>query len=216
MSKAFQECDREEREIFTAFTSAVRDSHEKQRAQVEYTKYLGIILSIVGSLLTFCYSTVKKHDLKRCIEENIAKLGTVPSAPVAEQIRSALSSLPVLVDNQKFDSSVNNDINRILANSSAPILKEFKKNESELKEIKKLLLDHNFFLPVVRELEKSEKELKDIRKILNSGKYVARVPDDGALFNQFQQVSEDSNIRQYFFLGIASIGAVVILRALFG
>lgn len=64
-AQEFSECDREEREIFTAFTNAVRDSHEKQRAQLEYTKYFGIILSIVGSLLTFCYSTVKKRDLRR-------------------------------------------------------------------------------------------------------------------------------------------------------
>lgn len=73
VSRTFQECDSTERELFTAFTNAVRDSHEKQRAQLEYTKYFGIILSITGSFLAFCYSALKKHDLKDIIEESIAK-----------------------------------------------------------------------------------------------------------------------------------------------
>lgn len=72
-SRSFQECDRTERELFTAFTNAVRDSNEKQRAQVEYTKYFGIILSIAGSFLAFCYTTLRKHDLKVFIEDSLAK-----------------------------------------------------------------------------------------------------------------------------------------------
>ncbi|EFA05183.1 uncharacterized protein LOC100142136 [Tribolium castaneum] len=71
--RSFQECDRAERELFTAFTNAVRDSHEKQRAQVEYTKYFGIILSITGSFLAFCYTTLRKDDLKRFIEESMSR-----------------------------------------------------------------------------------------------------------------------------------------------
>lgn len=70
----FTNCDREEREIFTAFTNAIRDSHEKQRAQLEYTKYLGLVLSIAGSFLAFMYSSLKKNDLKHCIEENLRNM----------------------------------------------------------------------------------------------------------------------------------------------
>lgn len=73
ISRSFQECDRTERELFSAFTNAVRDSNEKQRAQVEYTKYFGIILSITGSFLAFCYTTLRKHDLKVFIEDSLAK-----------------------------------------------------------------------------------------------------------------------------------------------
>lgn len=71
VSHTFQDYDRTERELFTAFTNAIRDSHEKQRAQMEYTKYFGLILGIAGSFLTFVYSTVKKNDLKRFIEKNL-------------------------------------------------------------------------------------------------------------------------------------------------
>ncbi|XP_044261386.1 uncharacterized protein LOC123009262 [Tribolium madens] len=73
VARSFQECDQAERELFTAFTNAVRDSHEKQRAQVEYTKYFGIILSITGSFLAFCYTTLRKDDLKRFIEESLSR-----------------------------------------------------------------------------------------------------------------------------------------------
>lgn len=114
ISRAFQECDREEREIFTAFTNAVRDSHEKQRAQLEYTKYFGIILSIIGSLLTFCYSTVKKHDLKRCIEENIAKVNM-----------SALSQL-------ENDAVLVN----IVSKGSEPLLMKIAGVENEIRQIR--------------------------------------------------------------------------------
>ncbi|KAB0791204.1 hypothetical protein PPYR_12779 [Photinus pyralis] len=71
VTDTFNGCDREEREIFTAFTNAVKDSHEKQRAQLEYTKYFGLILSLVGSFLTFAYSTLRKQDLKRFIDERL-------------------------------------------------------------------------------------------------------------------------------------------------
>ncbi|RZC39662.1 coiled-coil domain-containing protein 51 [Asbolus verrucosus] len=81
IARTFQECDQAERELFTAFTNAVRDSHEKQRAQLEYTKYFGIILSIAGSFLAFCYTTLRKDDLKRFIEESMSK--NVAAVPVS-------------------------------------------------------------------------------------------------------------------------------------
>lgn len=216
MNAQFQECDRAEREIFTAFTNAVRDSHEKQRAQVEYTKYFGIILSIIGSLLTFCYSSVKKHDLKRCIEQNIAKLGTVPVAPPAtwsEQIQTVLSTLPAAGSSKRTDGA---DLNAVLAKSTAPLLEEFRKSEAELKEVKRLLLDRSFFLPVIREVERNERELKEIRRILSKATYVAEIPDGGAVLGRFSDVSEDSNTRQYVFIGLVTLSMMLVLKTLFG
>nr|CAH7713821.1 unnamed protein product [Callosobruchus chinensis] len=71
IASTFQDYDQAERELFTAFTNAIRESHEKQRAQLEYTKYFGLVLSIAGSFLAFIYSTAKKHDLKKFIEEKM-------------------------------------------------------------------------------------------------------------------------------------------------
>lgn len=72
--RTFDDYDRTEREFFTAFCNAIRDSHEKQRAQMEYTRYFGLILGIAGSFLTFVYSTVRKYDLKKCITENMQNI----------------------------------------------------------------------------------------------------------------------------------------------
>ncbi|KAJ8929891.1 hypothetical protein NQ314_017375 [Rhamnusium bicolor] len=70
--------------LFTAFSNAIRDSHEKQRAQIEYTKYFGLILSITGSFLAFMYTTIKKQDLKQYIEQKLDNSNTeiVGLAPV--------------------------------------------------------------------------------------------------------------------------------------
>lgn len=78
ISRTFQEYDRTEREIFSAFTNAIRDSHEKQRAQMEYTRYFGLVLGITGSFLTFMYSTLKKHDLKNFIETHLQNASVSP------------------------------------------------------------------------------------------------------------------------------------------
>ncbi|XP_018565697.1 uncharacterized protein LOC111692935 [Anoplophora glabripennis] len=82
VSRTFQDYDQTERELFTAFTNAIRDSHEKQRAQLEYTKYFGLILSMAGSFLAFVYTSVKKQDLKRFMEEKLSSLERAGGDPV--------------------------------------------------------------------------------------------------------------------------------------
>lgn len=94
--KAFGDCDKYEREIFTAFTSAIRDSHEKQRAQVEYTKYFGLVLGILGSFLTFIYSTYKKYDLKWFLEEKLMALNSLnygKSSALMQELNAQVSRL---------------------------------------------------------------------------------------------------------------------------
>lgn len=78
-----------ERELFTAFTNAIRDSHEKQRAQLEYTKYFGLILSMAGSFLAFVYTSMKKQDLKRFIEEKLITLERSGADPVIQNLIQA-------------------------------------------------------------------------------------------------------------------------------
>lgn len=74
IANTFQQYDQTERELFTAFSDSIRDSHEKQRAQMEYTKYFGFVLSIAGSFLAFVYSTLRKNQLKQIIDERLLKV----------------------------------------------------------------------------------------------------------------------------------------------
>lgn len=71
----FDILDKAEREIFTALSNAVRDSHEKEKAQSEYTKYWGIILSIagtlVGTLLSTIISTMRNRQLVNGINAGV-------------------------------------------------------------------------------------------------------------------------------------------------
>ncbi|XP_018336366.1 coiled-coil domain-containing protein 51-like isoform X1 [Agrilus planipennis] len=85
VARQFNEYDRTERDLFTVFTNAVRESHEKQRSQLEYTKYLGLVLSIVGSFLTFCYSSLKKHELKSFIDEKLSGYSNVDTTRLCAQ-----------------------------------------------------------------------------------------------------------------------------------
>ncbi|KAI4454863.1 amiloride-sensitive sodium channel-related [Holotrichia oblita] len=102
VSEFFTNCDREEREIFSAFTNAIRDSHEKQRAQLEYTKYFGLILSIAGSFLAFTYSTLRKNDLKNFIEKTMADL----MSPQESAIMLSTPLLQNIQENQKKNERV--------------------------------------------------------------------------------------------------------------
>lgn len=116
ITSTFQEYDQTERELFTAFTNAIRDSHEKQRAQLEYTKYFGLILSITGSFLAFCYSTMKKQDLKRFIEEKLTTLdGQVENGIVRKLMQSNESTLNEVSFTRKALEEIRN-----LVSSSAP------------------------------------------------------------------------------------------------
>ncbi|KAF2904467.1 hypothetical protein ILUMI_01707 [Ignelater luminosus] len=106
ISNNFNDSDREEREVFTAFTNAVRDSHEKQRAQLEYTKYFGLVLSLVGSFLTFCYSTLKKQDLKRFVEEHlhIAAGSSQTVLMQLEENQKQLSKVSTYIDSENLET----------------------------------------------------------------------------------------------------------------
>jgi len=95
----------------------VRDSHEKQRAQLEYTKYFGLVLSLVGSFLTFCYSTLKKQDLKRFVEEHL--------------VMATGSSEPLLLQLQENQQQLNRVI-KYIDNDNPQVLSLINKNHMEL------------------------------------------------------------------------------------
>ncbi|KAK9874231.1 hypothetical protein WA026_002583 [Henosepilachna vigintioctopunctata] len=128
---SFQEYDKAERDLFTAYSNAVRDSHEKYRSQMDYTKYFGIILSITGSFLAFAYTTLRKHDLKMFIEKKIENLHTFVDPKVIndlshqqKQISTKLTSLEE--ENKKIITSLN---------SMKFIQHESMQNESDNKEV---------------------------------------------------------------------------------
>jgi hypothetical protein len=53
--------EKQERESFALLSSALRDSHEKERARTEKTKYWSIIGSIIGAIIGITGSTINNY-----------------------------------------------------------------------------------------------------------------------------------------------------------
>ncbi|CAH0549551.1 unnamed protein product [Brassicogethes aeneus] len=104
LTQTYTDYDRKEKEMFTALTSAIRDSNEQQRLQMEYTKYIGPVMSIIASLLTFIYGTLRKEELKKYVENILLDLrGHIQTKDLdmAQAFRRQEEQLKLLA-NQKF------------------------------------------------------------------------------------------------------------------
>lgn len=136
ISKTFQDYDQTERELFTAFTDSIRDSHEKQRAQMEYTKYFGIVLSITGSFLAFVYSTLRKEQLKSIIDERLQTLNSSDNQIfISELVQSNKRVIEEIVANKKALNELEKVVNYNFANMErsgnvAPLLISNEDNQS--------------------------------------------------------------------------------------
>ncbi|XP_063217211.1 uncharacterized protein LOC134527993 [Bacillus rossius redtenbacheri] len=98
----FQQAEREERDYFSSLSSAVKESHEKERAQAERTKYWSIIGSVIGTVIGVVGSTInnnlKMKELKKLIS-NVA-------------IQNQENNLPNL--DQHLESKLNNELLQII------------------------------------------------------------------------------------------------------
>lgn len=110
----FQRYEREEREYFAALSSAVKESHEKERAQAERTKYWSIIGSIIGTVIGIIGSSVnsemKMRELKRLIRESLLKREIQDvSANVPEALSRHEKELSIIVNEMKNIASLRSD-----------------------------------------------------------------------------------------------------------
>lgn len=110
----FQRYEREEREYFAALSSAVKESHEKERAQAERTKYWSIIGSIIGTVIGIIGSSVnsemKMKELRRLIRESLLKREDQDvSANVPEALSRHEKELSVIVNEIKNIASLRSD-----------------------------------------------------------------------------------------------------------
>jgi len=108
ISAAMTNAEQTEREQFAALSSAVRESHERERARAERTKYWSVIGSVIGATIGIIGTTVNNYrrtrELKSLVRDSAsggAELNRTVSALIKEtqqqqhEIKTVMSDLKV-------------------------------------------------------------------------------------------------------------------------
>jgi len=88
ISMSLNEAEREERDGFTALSSAVRESHERERARAERTKYWSIFGSVIGATIGIVGSSVNNYRRNRELRSLV-----YDSAAGGTELRNSVSEL---------------------------------------------------------------------------------------------------------------------------
>ncbi len=94
LMQEFRALEKREREKFALLSGAVRDSHEKERAQAEKTKYWSVIGSVVGTCIGILGTTVNNRMRMRELRELVTRSTAAATAAVAAAPSAAPSPPP--------------------------------------------------------------------------------------------------------------------------
>lgn len=139
MTTHFQQFEQEERECFSILSSAVKESHEKERLQAERTKYWSIIGSILGTVLGVVGSTInnryKMNEFRSILSEAVSteeKL-EVLAERLGNAVKSAAPAAAVQIDDRKMSK---NDLEHFYSQ----IVSEFDRHEKQRQERETVLM----------------------------------------------------------------------------
>lgn len=74
LTEDFKFFEKAERENFSLLSSSVRDSHEKERAQAEKTKYWSLIASVIGTCIGILGATINNRLRAQDADERVASV----------------------------------------------------------------------------------------------------------------------------------------------
>jgi len=153
ISAAMTDAEQTERENFAALSSAVRESHERERARAERTKYWSIIGSVIGATIGIIGTTVNNYrrtrELKSLVRDS-ASGGAELNRTVSELIRETQhqqDKMREVMSSLKVASAGSPDVT-LLAMPASPSLEDIvmmmKNNnialEKEINDIKRLVV----------------------------------------------------------------------------
>ena len=98
ISTALGESEQTERESFNALSSAVRESHERERGRAERTKYWSIIGSVIGATIGIVGSSINNYRRNRELRSLVRD-----SAAGGAELNRAVSELVTAVQQQQDD-----------------------------------------------------------------------------------------------------------------
>lgn len=118
MVNQLQNLERLEREKFSRLSNAVRDSHEKERAQAEKTKYWSVLGSVIGTCLGVFGTTINnRYRMKelRTIVSDATKINDQESTDI-KPINANSIVIPALEDNRKTLENMSKNFLQIMEN----------------------------------------------------------------------------------------------------
>lgn len=202
LNAEFALVEREERDSFTTLSACVKESHEKERAQAERTKYWSIIGSIIGTVIGIAGSSInnefKMKELRKLVYDltssDVTKFD-LNTATLLNQHEQQLSSIVTEMKNtvntlvnEKEQENVKVQLDTLLHTINA---KHSSPTENSEKNVEVL-----------------EKKVEELKGLLNSfqrydGQLVA-IPNDLELLIQKQ-----SQETKMLLIGVSVIGVVL-------
>jgi len=153
INTALTDAEQTERESFAALSSAVRESHERERARAERTKYWSIIGSAIGATIGIVGTTVNNYrrtrELKSLVRDSAsggAELNRAVSALIREsqvqqeEIKAVMSNLKVAVGGSPDVALLAMPASPSLEEIVAVITKNSVKLDKEITDIKKMIV----------------------------------------------------------------------------
>ncbi|XP_067683056.1 mitochondrial potassium channel-like [Haliotis asinina] len=171
MVEDIRNLEKQEREYFSLLSAAVRESHEKERAQAEKTKYWSIIGSIIGAIIGITGSTVNNYlrmrEMKGIVHTSVSSNEELKdlSLQLCSAIRTQFDTFDSFLADLK--SAIDKKgASTVRASLPAPVANKHTLHEQTDK-ILETLVKQELFLNA---------EIKDIKKILG----LTRKDEEGA------------------------------------
>ncbi|KAF6211236.1 hypothetical protein GE061_014352 [Apolygus lucorum] len=145
INSEFSICERDERDSFSMLSSRLKESHEKERAQAERTKYWSVIGSVVGTILGVAGSSINNELKMRELRKLVWESASMKQAPQTDSFMAnspthkELSNL-LLEVRESLRQNSENSVHQISStNSNQQVVDYVSRINEELQDLKHTL-----------------------------------------------------------------------------